>query len=48
MGEVEGLILLFGVLAMLQLKHWSARGRSNYPVFMGIIYHSFLAYQPNR
>ena len=36
MGEVEGLILLFGVLAMLQLKHWSARGRSNYPVFMGI------------
>ena len=38
MGEVEGLIWLFGVLAMLRLKPWSARGASYHPAFMDNYY----------
>ena len=38
MGEVGGLIWLFGVLAMLQLKPWSTRGASYHPAFMGNYY----------
>ena len=36
--EVEDLIWLFGVLALLQLKPWSARGASHHPAFMGNFY----------
>ena len=32
---MEGLIWLFAVLAMLQLKPWSACGASYHPAFMG-------------
>ena len=47
MGEVEGLIRLFGVLAMLQLKSWSARGVSHQPAFVGNCYlHVFSLMHP--
>ena len=50
MGGAEGLIWLFGVLSMLQLKPWSARGASHHPAFMGNCYsHVFsLIYQVNE
>ena len=35
MGKVEDLIWLLGVLAMLQLKPWNARGASYHPAFVG-------------
>ena len=38
MGDIEGPILLFGVLAMLQLKFWSTRGASHHPAYMGNYY----------
>ena len=38
MGEVEGLIWLFGVLAMLQVKLWSTREASYRPAFMSNYY----------
>ena len=38
MGEVEGLIWLFGMPAMPQLKPWSARGITHQPAFMGNSY----------
>ena len=38
MVEVEGLVWLFGVPAMLQLKPWSVRGASHHPAFMGNYY----------
>ena len=38
MREVEGLIRLFGMLIMLQLKPWSARGVSYQATFMGNCY----------
>ena len=38
MGEVEGLIRLYGVLAMLQMKPRSARGVSHQTAFMGNCY----------
>ena len=34
MRDIEGLILLFGVPAMLQLKPWRARGTSHHPNYM--------------
>ena len=47
MGEAEGLIWLFGVLAMLQIKPWSTRGPSSYPTFMGNYYsHIFSLIHP--
>ena len=47
MGEVEGLIWLFGVLPMLQLKPWSMRGASYHPAFMGNYYsHIFSLIHP--
>ena len=42
MGEVEDLIWLIGVLAMLQLKPWSTRGVSHQPVLWAIVIHKFL------
>ena len=38
MGDIEGLIMLFRVPAMLQLKLWSARGISHHPIYMGNYY----------
>ena len=35
MGDIEDLILLFEVPAMLQLKPWSARGVSHRPAYIG-------------
>ena len=47
MGKVEGLIWQFGVLAMLQLKPWSASGVSHQPAFMGSCYsHVFSLMHP--
>ena len=38
MGEVEGLIRLYGILAMLQLKLGSARGVSHQNAYVGNCY----------
>ena len=38
-GDIECLILLFGVPAMLQLKPWSARGASHHPPIWATIIH---------
>ena len=47
MGEVEGLICLFRVLATLQLKPWSAREASHYPIFLSNYYsHVFSLIHP--
>ena len=44
MGDIECLILLFGVPAMRQLKRWSARGASHHPLIWATIIHTcFLA-----
>ena len=40
MGDIEGLILLFGVSAMLQLKPWSAMGASLHPLIWTTIIHT--------
>ena len=47
MGDIEGLIRLFGVLAMLQLKSWSVMGESHHPTFVGNCYsHVFILMHP--
>ena len=38
-GDIEGLILLLGVPARLQLKLWSARGASHHPLIWATIIH---------
>ena len=43
MRDIEGLILLFGVLAILQLKPWSARGASHHPLIWATIIHTFFS-----
>ena len=43
MGDIEGLILLLGVPAMLQLKLWSARGASHHPLIWATIIHAFFS-----
>ena len=43
MGDTECLILLFGVPAMRQLKHWSARGASHHPLIWATIIHTFFS-----
>ena len=43
MGDIECLILLFGVPAMRQLKPWSARGASHHPLIWATIIHTFFS-----
>ena len=43
MGDIECLILLFGVPAMLQLKLWSARRASHHPLIWATIIHTFFS-----
>ena len=40
MEDIECLILLFGVAAMLQLNLWSARGASHQPLIWATIIHT--------
>ena len=40
MGDIECLIFLFGVPAMLQLKLWSARRESHHPLIWPTIIHT--------
>ena len=42
-GDTECLILLFGVPARRQLKHWSARGASHHPLIWATIIHTFFS-----
>ena len=47
MRKVEGLIWLLGVLAMLQVKPWNARGPFHHLAFMGNYYkHVFTHIKP--
>ena len=43
MGDIECLILLFGVPAMLQLKLWSVRGAPHHPLTWATIIHTFFS-----
>ena len=43
MRDIEGLILLFGVPAMLQIKPWSVRGASPHPLIWATIIHVFFS-----
>ena len=43
MRDMEGLILLFGVPAMLQIKPWSVRGASPHPLIWATIIHTFFS-----
>ena len=43
MGDIECLILLFGVPAILQLKLWSVRGAPHHPLTWATIIHTFFS-----
>ena len=43
MRDIEGLILLFGVPAMLQIKPWNVRGASSHPLIWATIIHVFFS-----
>ena len=43
MGDIECLILLFEVPAMLQLKPWSASGASHHPLIWATVIHPFIS-----
>ena len=43
MGDIECLIFLLGVPAMLQLKLWSAMGESHHPLIWATIIHTFFS-----
>ena len=43
MGDIECLILLFEVPAMLQLKPWSASGASHHPLIWATVIHTFFS-----